>query len=225
VSWQPVLDIAAFIFDMDGVIVDSNPLHRIAWEEYNRRHGIETTEAMQRRMYGKRNDDIVRDFFGSQLTDEEVFAHGAAKEALYREMLKTGIERALVPGIKQFLERYRAIPKAVATNAEPANLNFVLDGAGLRPYFLAAIDGQQVLHPKPDPEVFLRAAEALGVAPKNCVVFEDSQTGVQAGLAAGMRVVGLSTTHAELPGVALLIPNFNSPALEPWLTGRSARAE
>jgi beta-phosphoglucomutase len=203
---------------MDGVIVDSNPLHCLAWEEYNRRHGIETTEEMQKRMYGKRNDDIVRDFFGAQLTDAEVFAHGAAKEALYREMLKDGIEKALVPGIRRFLERHKAIPKAVATNAEPANLNFILDGASLRPFFIAAIDGQQVKNPKPHPEVFLRAADALGVAPAGCLVFEDSSTGVQAGLAAGMRVVGLTTTHAELPGVSLLIPDFNSPDLERWLS-------
>jgi HAD superfamily hydrolase (TIGR01509 family) len=202
---------------MDGVIVDSNPLHRAAWEEYNRRHGLETTEAMQQRMYGKRNDDIVRDFFGMNLTDEEVFAHGAAKEALYREMLRPGLEAALVPGIRGFLERHMAIPKAVATNAEPANLNFVLDGAGLRSFFLAAIDGQQVENPKPNPEVFLRAAGALSVPADRCVVFEDSYTGVQAGLAAGMRVVGLATTHAELPGVSLMIPNFNSPDLEAWL--------
>ncbi len=209
--------IRALIFDMDGVIVDSNPLHRVVWEEYNRRHGIETTEAMQRRMYGKRNDEIVRDFFGDGITDEEVFAHGAAKEALYREMLQPQIDRALVPGIRAFLDRHAAIPKAVATNAEPANLNFVLDETGLRRFFLAAIDGHQVRNPKPHPEIFLRAANALGVEPEFCVVFEDSHTGVQAGLAAGMRVVGLSTTHEGLPGVSLTIPDFNSPDLEPWL--------
>ena len=82
----PVNKIQALIFDMDGVIVDSNPVHREAWAEYNRRQGIETTEAMQRRMYGKRNDKIIRDFFGCAHY-EEVFAHGADKEALYREML------------------------------------------------------------------------------------------------------------------------------------------
>ncbi len=213
--------ISAFIFDMDGVIVDSNPLHRIVWEEYNRRHGLETTEAMQRRMYGKRNDDIVRDFYGADISAEEVFAHGAAKEALYREMLRPQLETALVPGVRAFLERHPDIPKAVATNAEPANLNFVLDEAGLRAFFLAAVDGHQVANPKPHPEVFLRAAELLGVSPNECVVFEDSHTGVQAGIAAGMRVVGISTTHADLQGVSLSIPDFTSPDLEPWLEMQS----
>lgn len=206
---------------MDGVIVDSNPLHRLVWEEYNRRHGLETTEAMQQRMYGKRNDDIVRDFYGDRLSDEEVFSHGAAKEALYREMLKPLINRALVPGLREFLQRHARVPKAVATNAEPANLNFVLDETGLRQYFQAAIDGHQVKNPKPHPEVFLRAADALGVPPEYCVVFEDSHTGVQAGLAAAMRVVGVSTTHAELPGISLSIPDFHSPELERWLAAAS----
>ena len=81
-------ELRALIFDMDGVLIDSNSVHRRAWEEYNRRHGVETTEAMQQRMYGKRNDQIIRDFLGEHLTDSEVFAHGAAKEALYREMMK-----------------------------------------------------------------------------------------------------------------------------------------
>src|ERR1700683_258404 len=113
--------IRALIFDMDGVIIDSNPLHRISWSEYMRRHGIEMTEAMQQRMYGKRNDEIVRDFFGDRLTDAEVFAHGAAKEALYREMMAPRIEESLVPGIREFLTRHRNPNLAVATNPEPAN--------------------------------------------------------------------------------------------------------
>ena len=210
-------NIQAFIFDMDGVIVDSNPLHRLAWEEYNRRHGIETTEDMQQRMYGKRNDQIVRDFFGESLSDDEVFAHGAQKEALYREMLGPRLESALVPGLKEFLARHRGVPAAVATNAEPANVDFVLANAGLREYFGPIVDGHQVANPKPHPEVYLRAAELLGVAPEHCVVFEDSHAGVQAGLAAGMRVVGVTTTHPDLEGVSLLIRHFNDPVLEAWL--------
>jgi HAD superfamily hydrolase (TIGR01509 family) len=136
-------------------------------------------------------------------------------------MLKTQLETALVPGIRPFLESYASVPKAVATNAEPANLNFVLDEAGLRKYFLAAIDGHQVANPKPDPEVFLKAADALGVTPEHCVVFEDSHTGVQAGLAAGMRVVGLMTTHDDFSGVSLQIPDFTSPDLKAWLESQS----
>jgi beta-phosphoglucomutase family hydrolase len=211
-------EIRAFVFDMDGVIVDSNPLHRMAWEEYNARHGIPTTEAMQRRMYGKRNDEIVRDFFGEHLSGELVFAHGAAKEALYREILKPRIEAALVPGLRAFLSRHRNFPMALGTNAEPANVEFVLREAGLGSCFRAVVDGHQVQHGKPHPEVYLLASGLLGIAPEFCVVFEDSATGVEAALAAGMRVAGVGTTYDELPGVSLMIQDFNDPALETWLS-------
>ncbi len=210
-------DIRAYLFDMDGVIVDSNPLHRASWTEYNRLQGVETTEAMKQAMYGKRNDVIVRDYLGPHLTDAEVFAHGAAKEKLYREMLEPRLAETLVPGLVAFLERHKDVAKAVATNAEPENLEFVLRRAGLGRFFQATVDGHQVKNPKPHPDVYLRAAELLGIEPANCVVFEDSHGGVAAGLAAGMRVVGITTTYADLPGTSLLARDFNDPALERWL--------
>lgn len=216
--------VRALIFDMDGVIIDSNPLHRAAWLEYNRRHGIETTDAMQARMYGKRNDEIVRDFFGASLTDAEVTRHGADKERLYREMMSPRIADALVPGLRDFLAIHRDLPLALATNAEPANVDFVLDDARLRDFFRVIVDGHQVSRPKPHPEIYLRAADLLGVPPESCLVFEDSHTGVDAGLSAGMRVIGLSTTHEDLPGVALQVASFHDPALEPWLDARLQRS-
>jgi len=215
-------NIRALIFDMDGVIVDSNPWHRTAWEEYNRSLGVEMTEEMQQRMYGKRIDELIREFFGRHLDDAEVFAHGAAKETLYREMMKPHLNGALVPGIREFLARHRGLALAVATNAEPPNVDFVLDETGLRSFFRIVVNGHEVANPKPHPEIYLRVADALGVAPADCVVFEDSHTGVEAALAAGMQVVGISTTHDDLAGVALLIRDFNDPALETWLTGPPA---
>jgi beta-phosphoglucomutase len=211
-------EVRALILDMDGVIIDSNPMHRIAWKAYTGRYGVEMTEAMQQRMYGKRNDEIVRDFLGRDLDDAEVFAHGAAKESLYREMMKPRTGESLVPGIREFLARYRNLALAVATNAEGANVDFVLDETGLRSSFRLIVNGHQVTNPKPHPEIYLQVAERLRVPPENCIVFEDSPAGVEAGLAAGMRVVGVGTTHEELPGVSVLIRDFNDPALESWLT-------
>jgi beta-phosphoglucomutase family hydrolase len=207
----------ALIFDMDGVIVDSNPTHRRAWELFNRRYGLETTEAMHQRMYGKHNADIVRDYFGPDLDDAEVAARGAAKEALYRELAGAGIEQMLVPGVRAFLEEHRARPMGVGSNAEPANVEFVLERSGLRPFFRTVVDGHQVRRPKPDPEVFLLVAERLGAAPANCIVFEDSPTGVQAALAAGMKVVGIRTTFGDLPGTSINVDNFLSGQLREWL--------
>jgi beta-phosphoglucomutase family hydrolase len=208
--------IRVLIFDMDGVIIDSNPVHRLAWEQYTRRNGVEMTDAMQERMYGKRNDEIIRGFLGDHLTDAEVFAHGAAKETFYRELMGPRVAESLVPGIREFLERQRNVELAVASNAEAANIDFVLDGAGLRPFFRFIIDGHQVARPKPHPDIYLAVAAALGASPADCIVFEDSYAGVEAGLAAGMRVVGVTTTHDDLPGVSLRIRDFEDPALDNW---------
>ena len=217
-------NISAFIFDMDGVIVDSNPVHRLAWEAFNRRYGLETTEAMHQRMYGRRNDQIVRDYFGESLSDDEVDARGLAKEALYREMVADRVHAMLVPGLRGFLERHRDIPKAVGSNAEPANVNFLLDRSGLRSYFRVVLNGSDVSHPKPSPDIYLLAAERLGIPPAECIVFEDTPSGVAAGLAAGMQVIGLRTTFRHLPGTQLTIDNFESEDLEAWLAA-GVRAE
>jgi len=207
----------ALIFDVDGVIVDSNPIHRRAWEIFNRRFGLETTEALHQRMYGKHNSDIVRDYFGLGLPDAEVAARGAAKEEVYRELAGVELEQMLVPGIRAFLQEYRNLSKGVGSNAEPANIRFILERSGLARFFQAVVDGDQVLRPKPDPEVYLKVAGLLQTPPANCVVFEDSPTGVQAALRAGMRVVGLRTTFGDLPGTSIAVDNFLSGQLRRWL--------
>ncbi len=214
----------ALVFDMDGVIIHSNPVHARAWQIYNSRFGIETDEAMLARMYGKRNDEIVRDYFGAGLSEEEVAAHGAAKERLYRELMAPLVEEALVPGVRAFLARHAEARKAVATNAEPANVEFVLEASGLGPYFQAVVDGHKVRRPKPSPDIYLKAAAAIGAAPSDCVVFEDSLAGVEAARAAGMRTVGLRTTHRELPCVDLTIDDFQSAELEAWLQSQQRQS-
>ena len=214
----------ALIFDMDGVIVDSNPMHRESWVAFNRRYGVETTEEMHQFMYGKRNDQIVRDFYGDGITVEEVDARGRAKERLYREMMAGRIEEMLVPGLRAFLERHRDLPMGVGSNAEPENVAYVLDEAGLRRYFRAVVDGHQVHNPKPHPEVYLRVAELLETEPANCIVFEDSHSGAAAAVAAGMRVIGLCTTFVNLPGAVLTIDNFLSGDLESWLQAQMPSA-
>jgi len=224
VTTRPLAPGLALIFDMDGVVVDSNPLHRTAWTEYNRRCGLATTEEMQQRMYGRRNDQIVRDFFGDRLTDAEVSRRGADKEALFRQLASGRVEQMLVPGIREFLERYKAVPKALATNAEHQNADFILAESGLRPYFSVVVDGSQVSKPKPDPEIYLLAAAHLGAISRNCIVYEDSYSGLSAALAAKMRVVGILTTHANLPNAAICADNFLDNELLGWMEAQSAVA-
>jgi beta-phosphoglucomutase len=207
----------AFIFDLDGVLVHSMPLHVLAWEEYLDGLGIKV-EDLERRMHGKRNAELVNDLIASDLAEDVVFQHGAHKEQLWRDMLiREGAEKYSVPGLHAFLERHSAVPKAVASNAEPKNIDFVLERYHLRPYFPVAVNGFDVERPKPFPDIYLEAARRLNTKPEQSIVFEDSPTGLAAGLAAGMRVVGVKTTTDELAGASLLIDDFRDPALEAWL--------
>lgn len=214
----------ALLFDMDGVLVESTGVHTAAWEAYLARHGIPAAGVMEK-MLGKRNDQIVRVLWGPMISEEEVFRHGAEKERLYREMMAPVFERHVVPGVVGFLRaiREQGVPCALATNAEPANVDFVLDRLGLRECFNVIVDGHQVRRPKPDPEVYLTAAARLGVAPYNCVIFEDSPGGLQAARASGGRVVAVLTTLREAPEADLAVRNFLDPSLEPWLSRQTPR--
>jgi beta-phosphoglucomutase len=208
-----------FIFDLDGVIVDSMPIHEKAWREYLRLTGINADELIGR-MHGRKNEEILRDFLGESTTDQEIVAHGAKKEQLYREMMQGQLADHLVPGIQDFLGNMQGVPLAVASNAERANVDFVLDGMNLRQYFPVALDSSSVQRPKPSPDIYLLAAQELGIEPRNSVVFEDSEVGITAARAAGARVVGILTGGHPLKNVDLAITNFSSPELEPWLAAQ-----
>lgn len=208
----------AFIFDLDGVIVRSTPTHILAWSHYLARFGLRLPpQQIERAMLGKHNSDVARAFFGDGLPDHLALLHGREKEKLYRELMAPRLEESLVPGVRQFVQRHSHLPLAVASNAEPENVRFVLEGTSLKRYFRVILTGDDVSRPKPDPEIYLKAATLLGVSPYECVVFEDSQTGIEAARAAGMAVVGLKTTSSELAGAAVLIDDFDDPALEMWL--------
>lgn len=205
---------------MDGVLVHSMPLHTEAWQEYLKRLGIDAPD-LESRMHGKRNAELVADLISPNLNEHAVFEHGAAKERLWREMmLERGVDRYQVRGLTAFLERYGSVPKAIGTNAEPANIEFVLKHFNLAKYFSVVVDGHQVSRPKPFPDIYVRCAEQLGFSPANCIVFEDSPTGIEAGRAAGMRVVGVETTPTRFTGVDLEIEHFESHELEEWLAAQ-----
>ena len=216
-----VAAVLALIFDLDGVIVDSMPVHELAWRRYLESLGFDGGD-IPARMHGRRNDEIVRDFLGEKIDHDTAAAHGAAKERVFREMLGDGLRQNLVAGIAEWLDHVEGAPIALATNAERANIDFTLDGAGLRRYFDVIVDGSEVSRPKPAPDVYLRAAELLKIAPQNCIVFEDSPVGVAAALAAGMRVVGVRTHTSRLDGIVFSVANFMDPQLDGWLSAQRA---
>jgi beta-phosphoglucomutase len=214
----------ALIFDMDGVLVDSTALHTEAWRQYLRKHRIEIAD-IEDRMLGRHNDEIVRDFFaGTDLKPDVVVRHGREKERLYRTLVAPELETRLIRGAVGFVRRYSDLPLGLASNAEAANLEFILEATGLRPCFRAVVNGHDVARPKPAPDIYLRVARLLGAPPEDCIVFEDSQVGIAAARAAGMRVVALTTTLAELHDADLTIAHFEDPGLEPWLRDLAVHA-
>ena len=150
--------------------------------------------------------------------DQEVVdAHGEAKERIYRELMAPVLEQHLVPGVREFLARRGATPCAVASNAEPENIDFVLDLGRFRASFDAVVNGHEVTHPKPHPEAYILAAERIGKRPQDCVVFEDSAAGVAAARSAGAKVAGIETTLRPVPETDISVRDFRDPALWRWL--------
>ena len=186
------------VFDMDGVIVDNRKYHVLAWKAFARKHGVPfDTHHFKDHLFGRVNRDIFMGLYGHALPEAEVIAWAEEKEALYRSIYKGHVEPAR--GLVAFLRRLadRGVPAAVATAAPRVNLDFALDEAGLRSYFRAFVDVGQVLRGKPAPDLYLKAAEAIGVPAARCVAFEDSYPGLESALAAGMKVVGVTTTHTR----------------------------
>ncbi len=204
------------IFDLDGVVLHSNPVHEIAWAQYLERLGMELTPGFAQRMYGKRNDQILSELFPGS-SHEAIVQHSQDKEALFRELIAPEFEARLTPGLREFLAANAERPIGLGTNAEQANADFALDTAGIRKYFRVIVNGWMVPNAKPAPDVYLRVADELGLAPRNCIIFEDSFSGVSAGLAAGARVVGITSTHQHFPMLDLSVRHFAEPALAAWL--------
>ncbi|TDH21482.1 HAD family phosphatase [Segetibacter sp. 3557_3] len=201
----------AVLFDMDGVIVDSNPYHKKAFEQFFEEHEVSLSdEELKTHVYGRTNKEIMPYVFKDDYTPEKGEVWADEKEALFRDLYKSDIEpvKDLVP----FLQQLRAanIKTAVGTSAPRANLDFVLDALAIREYFDALLDSTDVISGKPDPEIYLNSAQKLGIDPSACIVIEDSLAGVQAGLSAGMKVIGITTTHTpeELANTHLVIDDY-----------------
>ncbi len=187
----------AAIFDMDGVIVHTNPHHQLAWQRYYERYGKTLSDAdFVEYVSGRHNSQILSHLFADQSMSVTEFEQLAAdKEALFRELYAPDI--IPVPGLISFLQALKAegIGTAVGTSAPIENLDFVMDALALRPYFDVLLEASMVAHPKPNPAIYLRAMHELDVSPSQSVVFEDSMTGIRAGRASGAKVIGVATTE------------------------------
>jgi len=201
----------AVLFDMDGVVIDNLPYHVDAWLVYCERHGIPLTrEIFYKDLNGLNSKDTFEWLLKRKLSREEIVGFEEEKELIYREFYAPFLTPAL--GLLAFINQLKSagIKTALGTSAGPGNIDFILDGLGIRDQFDAVIGGAEVLKGKPDPEIYVRAAGLVEVSPENCWVIEDSLQGIEAGLSAGMKVVGMTTSHTseELSHTHLTSPNF-----------------
>lgn len=201
---------------MDGVIVDSHPVHKKAWGHLLRSLGKNPTEDdLQFVVDGRRRDEILEHFLGS-LSEEQIAEYGARKSELYERFAH---ELRLTSGLLEFLQALEAcgIAIAVATSARRARAENTLHRFGIRRFFSAIVTGEDIERGKPDPQVFLAACDALKVLPGEAVVFEDAGAGVQGARAAGIHCIGLGEgDHARLlrkHGAYSVVPDFQDPSI------------
>jgi len=187
----------AVIFDMDGVLIDSNPFHLQKWIDLLNAHGIPyNPDELPRQILGQRNDHAFRYFFGPNLPDEENQRLSEELESIFRNTF--GPHAQPLPGLRDLIMECHetGIPMAVASSAMRENIEFVADALNFRPFFKFMVSGDDVTHPKPHPEIYLEAAKRLEVTPETCVGFEDSFVGIEAVKGAGMKCVAIASTFS-----------------------------
>jgi len=209
----------AYIFDMDGTMVDNMMVHHRAWQRKLAALGLPLTlEEVRLQIHGI-NEEIIERLFGNRFTPQERSRIAWEKEAEYRSIFLA--ELSLIEGLSEFLEEASAggIPMGIGTAAPVENVDFVMDNLRLRPFFQSLVHSGMVTRGKPDPEVFLRVAADLQTDPSRCIVFEDSPTGAEAARRAGMKAVILTTTHhaeefAGFDHILKTIPDYSGLRVE-----------
>jgi beta-phosphoglucomutase family hydrolase len=202
------------IFDMDGVLVDNLDYHLSAWKQLGQELGRTITDAQIQQVFGQRNREMLRALIGKDFSEDKVRQHTLRKEEIYRGLIREFLAEVKVPGLKCLLEGLSEAQFgiALATSGPIENVQLVLEGLSVSSYFREILTGADVSRGKPHPDVFLLAAERLRLPPEECVVFEDSISGVEAALAANCQCIALCTTHSpeELKplGATLLINDF-----------------
>ena len=200
-GWRiPVIDfmkLKAVIWDMDGVLLDSGPSHFKAWHTTFKKHRMKVYEQRLRRTFGMTNQQVIQFMVDKPISKELTDRISREKDILFQRVIRD--QAVFLPGVEKWMEVFRqnGIRQALASSGSLGNINVVLTALGAAIYFDEVVSGDG-LPSKPDPFVFLKAANRLGIIPLNCLVIEDAVAGVQAAKAAGMKCVAVTTTnHAE----------------------------
>jgi len=203
------MKLTAVIWDMDGVLLDSGPFHFEAWREIFARYKLSASETQLRRTFGMTNQQVIQSIVQKPLSVKKVDQIGKEKEILFQRIIQQ--KAMFLPGVKSWLEAFRqnGIHQALASSGSTGNIEVVLNALDAVSYFDAVVSGDG-LPGKPDPFVFLEAADRLSVVPLNCLVIEDAVAGVRAAKAAGMKCIAVTTTNPaeKFSGADLVLDNL-----------------
>jgi len=185
----------AVLWDLDGVIADTGTYHFQAWQDVFHERGVNITEDDFKRHFGQRNDTIIRSTLGRNISPDELDAIASEKEENYRRRVTPNIKP--LPGVIELISSLKRheLKMAIASSAPLENIHLITRGLGIDDCFQAVVCNREVAEGKPDPQVFLLAAQKLGVEPQNCVVIEDAVAGVTAAKRAGMKCVAVTNSH------------------------------
>jgi len=200
----------AALFDLDGVIVDTAKFHYLAWRELANGLGFDLSEEQNEQLKGisrMESLDRILGMGGVTLPDDEKLRLATIKNGRYVDMIKTIDASEILRGAKEYLVELRGRGVKIALGSASKNAEIILKNLGILPLFDAIIDGNKVSRSKPDPEVFLLGAQALGIAPSACVVYEDAAAGVEAAKAGGMYAVGIGQA-SNLPRADIVVPGL-----------------
>ncbi|MDD5017847.1 MAG: beta-phosphoglucomutase [Eubacteriales bacterium] len=179
----------AVIFDLDGVICSTDRYHYLAWKKIAEEIGVYFDESVNNRLRGvsrAESLDIILEAYNGKVSDEKKRDYMSKKNALYRHLLEGMSLNDLDPEVKTTLDQIRAKGIKMAIGSSSKNTKYILKQIGLDDYFDAVSDGNNIMRSKPDPEVFLKASNFLGISPGNCLVVEDAKSGIEAAIAAKM---------------------------------------
>ncbi|MCC6844159.1 MAG: beta-phosphoglucomutase [Saprospiraceae bacterium] len=199
-----------FIFDLDGVIVDTSGHHFEAWKKLSSKFGFVLTESFNEHLKGverMKSLEIILHAAELNLSMEIKERLAAQKNEYYLELIANLSEKDVLPGVLRFLEEAKELSIPIALGSASKNAMLLLEKTGVRHFFHTVVDGIKVSRSKPDPEVFLTAAKGIEMLPENCIVFEDSIKGLEAAVAAGMHTVGIGMDPV-LGAAQLAIPDF-----------------
>jgi beta-phosphoglucomutase family hydrolase len=209
-------EIKAVIWDMDGVIADSGRYHLAAWQEIFDKRGVKFTAEDFKHIFGLRNDNIIRNTLGKELTKAEVRTIATEKEETFRRMAGRKIKP--LPGALELIKslKKQGFSMAIASSAPTENIELVTGTLGIAGCFQALVTGHDVTEGKPNPRVFLVAAQRLGVEPESCVVIEDAVAGVTAAKSAGMYCLAVTNTHSrqKLAEADLIVDTLETVTME-----------